>query len=142
MRDVTSRRGLQLVLTAIGAVATVAGSSAVVQGGANVLHGGDVSANVDSEFRFYASWYAVLGAMLLKAAHRPESEAPIIRACGAGFFVAACGRVLSMKSRGQPHTLFKILMAIEFVIPAVIIPWQSKVARAYATRSPRGGAAT
>src|SRR4051812_9846058 len=50
-----SRLGLQVVLATIGTVATVAGATAVVQGTANVVQGGDVSPNIDSEFRFYAS---------------------------------------------------------------------------------------
>ncbi len=124
----TSRRGLQAVLRAISVVAAVAGS-AVVQGGANVLDGGDLSANVDSEFRFYASWYAVFGVLLLGAAQRPESETVIVRACETGFGFAGASRLLSMKATGSPHVFFKILTVIEFVLPAVIIPWQSTVAR-------------
>ncbi len=131
---VTGRRGLQVVLSAIGVVATVAGSSAVVQGSANVLQGGKVSANVDSEFRFYASWYAMFGLVLLRAARRPESETVIVRACGAGFLVAASSRLLSMKATGPPHALFKTLTVIEFVVPAVIIPWQTKIAAGPARR--------
>src|SRR5256885_9670931 len=36
------------------------------------------SANVDSEMRFFASWYAVLGVLVLCAARRPESETTIV----------------------------------------------------------------
>ncbi len=124
-----SRRALQLVLRVIGIVATIAGTLGVMQGGANVLDGGKVSANVDSELRFFASWYAVLGVLVLRAARRPEADTTVIRACGAGFFVAACSRVLSWASVGKPHPSFRVLMGLEFAIPAVIIPWQTKVAR-------------
>jgi hypothetical protein len=44
-----SRRGLQVTLAAIGAVATVAGASGAMRGPAEVVKGGPVSANVDSE---------------------------------------------------------------------------------------------
>jgi hypothetical protein len=123
------RRGLQAVLGAIGTVATVAGTSAVVQGTANVLRGGNASANVDSEFRFYASWYAVFGVMLLGAARRPETETAVVRACGAGFLLAALGRVRSNRAMGRPHPLFLALNAAEFAVPAVVVPWQRVVAR-------------
>jgi hypothetical protein len=123
------RRGLQLALTTVGAVAVVFGALGVVKGGDGVLDGGKVSANVDSEMRFFASWYLVLGLLVLRAARRPESEATIVRACGAGFFLAACGRVLSMRALGPPSTLFKALTAIEFAIPAVILPWQHTIRR-------------
>jgi hypothetical protein len=71
----------------------------------------------------------VLGFLLLRAVRRPESEATIVRACGAGFLVAACGRALSMRALGPPSTVFKVLMAIEFAIPAVIVPWHESVRR-------------
>jgi hypothetical protein len=125
----TSRRALQAVLGAIGTVATVAGSSAVAQGAANVLHGGEVTPNVDSEFRFYASWYAIFGVLLLRAARRPESETAVVRAAAAGFLVAAIARLLSRRAVGRPHALFSVLTALEFGVPIVLIPWQRRVAR-------------
>ena len=122
------RRGLQTVLTAIGVVATVAGASGVLRGSAEVKGGGPVSAPVDSEYRFYAAWYPVLGVLLLRAARRPETETAIVRACAAGFFLAACGRVLSIRSLGAPNSVQKFLLGAELVIPAVVVPWQSAVA--------------
>src|SRR5256885_16052843 len=88
------------------------------------------SANVDSEMRFFASWYAVLGVLVLRAARRPESEATIVRACAAGFLLAACGRVLSTRALGPPSPVFKVLMGLEFAVPAVIVPWQVAISRA------------
>jgi Domain of unknown function (DUF4345) len=124
-----SRRRLQTLITGIGGVATVAGALGVVRGAASVLEGGSVSANVDSELRFHAAWYAVLGVLMLRAARHPEQETTVIRAAGAGFLVAACSRVLSWASVGKPHWWFRFLMALEFAIPAVIIPWQHRIAR-------------
>jgi hypothetical protein len=101
----------------------------VLRGAAEVTGGGPVSARVDSEYRFYAAWYPVMGVLLLRAARAPEREAVVVRAVGAGFFTAACGRVLSLRSLGPPNTLQKVLMAVEFAIPVVIVPWQAQVAR-------------
>jgi hypothetical protein len=123
----TSRRGLQATLAAIGAVATVAGTSGVVRGSAEIIGGGPVSARVDNEYRFYAAWYPVFGVLLLRAARQPEREALIVRAAATGFLIAAGGRVLSIRKLGQPNSLQKVLMALEFAIPAVIIPWQAKL---------------
>lgn len=131
-----NRRGLQGVLAAIGAVATVAGASGVIRGAAEVINGGPVSANVDSEYRFYAAWYHVLGLLMLRAARQPESASTIIRAGGAGFLLAASGRALSARSLGPPHPLQRVLMGIEFAIPAVIIPWQHEVASGSHARRP------
>jgi len=123
------RSGLRLALAAIGAVATTFGTLGVVQGSRGVLNGGTVSPNVDSELRFFASWYAVLGFLLLRTVRRPEPETTIVRACGAGFLVAACGRALSIRALGPPSAVFKVLMAIEFAIPALILPWHEAVRR-------------
>ena len=123
------RRRLQLLLATIGAVATGAGLTSTLRGGASVVQGGPVSANVDSELRFYASWYVVFGALMLKAARRPEAEATIVRAGGAGFLLAACSRLLSRAALGRPHPSLEVLTAIEFAIPAVIVPWQAALAR-------------
>ena len=120
------RRGLQVVLTAIGVVATVAGADTMVRGARGVLHGGEVSSNVDSELRFYATWYVVAGQLLLKAARRPESHPQIVGACGVGFFAAACARLLSIRTVGWPHVFFRVLTAIELAIVGVI-PWQRRV---------------
>ena len=118
-------------------MAVVEGARGVLQGTDQVIAGGRPSANVDSEYRFYSAWYCVLGIVLLRAGRRPEAATTTVRATGAGFLMAACGRVLPMRCRGQPHPTQKILMGLEFGIPAVIVPWQAAVARG--TGSSRGG---
>ena len=74
-----TRRGLQLFLTVLGAIALVMGVVGVVTGGAGVLDGGHVSPNVDSEIRFFAAWYAGAGVLLLRVRHRVETETTLIR---------------------------------------------------------------
>jgi len=132
-----ARRGLQVVVTVLGIVAVAAGGHTVLIGGDSVLNHGDVSAGVDSELRFYAAWYVVAGALLLRAVHRIESEALVVRAVGAAFFLAGSGRLLSLVTVGRPHAFALVLMIIEFVIPVGIVPWQAAVARSAGTREPR-----
>lgn len=91
---------------------------------------GPVSANVDSEYRFYSSWYHVLDVLLLVAARRPEADTRIVRACAGGFLLAACGRALSIRVAGRPHRFQTVLVALEFVISVVVVPWRERVARA------------
>ncbi|MBA2624058.1 MAG: DUF4345 domain-containing protein [Acidimicrobiia bacterium] len=124
-----SRRGLQVALATIGSVATGFGAAGVAMGAHGVMGGGRVPANVDSELRFFAAWYTVLGILVLGAARRPESAAATVRACGGGFLLAACGRVLSMRAVGPPSTLFRVLTGVELAVPAVVIPWQGRVRR-------------
>jgi Domain of unknown function (DUF4345) len=65
-----SRRGLEVFLTILGAVALGFGALAVVTGTAPIPDGGAAPVRVDSEFRFYAGWYAAAGVVLLRAARR------------------------------------------------------------------------
>ncbi|MGH8982743.1 MAG: DUF4345 domain-containing protein [Acidimicrobiia bacterium] len=123
-------RGLQVVLTILGVVAIGAGTLALVTGAALVPGGDEVTASVDSEFRFYAAWYVGAGVVALRAARRVESEGRTIRALCAFLFLAACARALSIIVVGAPQAWFLVLMGIEFVIPAVIVPWQAAVAEA------------
>lgn len=122
-------RALQVLLTTLGLVAIVFGAVTVLSGGALILDAGDVSASVDSELRFYAAWYVGLGVLLLWTVRRVESAGTTIRAVCAVLLLAAAGRVLSIIAVGTPHPLYLTLMAIEFAIPLVIVPWQAVVAR-------------
>jgi hypothetical protein len=134
-------RGLRILLTIVGVVMMVAGSLSVVFGASSVPRVGDVTADVDSEMRFYAVWYVVAGAFLLRATRRLESEAWTIRLVAAAFFVAGCSRILSWVVVGRPYTSQLILMVIELILPLVVIPWQAAVTRrARNVRSARGPA--
>jgi hypothetical protein len=123
-----SRRGLQATLTILGVTAVTFGALTVLTGAAGVVAGGPVSASVDSEMRFYAAWYLAAGVLLLRTVARVESEGATIRAICAVLFLAACARVVSLLAVGAPHPIFLVLMAIEFAIPAVVVPWQAAVA--------------
>jgi len=124
-----SRQALRSALTGLGALATVAGASGMIRGASEVVEAGPFSANVDSEYRFYAAWYHLVGLVLLRAAQRPEDARPVVRAVAAGLLAAASARVLSIRAMGRPHPYQRALMAAEFAIPAVIVPWQARVAR-------------
>ncbi|HEV3474153.1 MAG TPA: DUF4345 domain-containing protein [Actinomycetota bacterium] len=124
-----TRRGLQFVLRILGAVAVVFGSLTVFLGSDSVLGGGPVSPTIDSELRFYAAWYAAAGVVLLRAAPRVEAAGGTIRGFGAVLFICGVARLLSLITVGTPHPISVALMVLEFVIPAVIVPWQAAVAR-------------
>ena len=113
----------------------VAGSLSVVFGASSVLDSGDVTADVDSEMRFYAVWYVVAGAFLLRATRRVEAETWTIRLVAAAFFVAGCSRILSWVVVGRPHLPQLILIVIELILPLVVIPWQASVARGAASET-------
>jgi hypothetical protein len=123
------RRGLQTLLTAFGVVAVTFGALSVLMGGAFVLNVDSVPPSLDSEHRFFAAWYVVAGALVLRSVRRVESETTIVRAVCAGLFLGGCGRILSLITVGAPHLNYVVLMVLELVLPVVIVPWQAAVAR-------------
>jgi len=122
-----SRRGLQVLLAAMGVVATAAGADGVLRGASGVRTGGPVSANVDSEFRFFAAWYATAGAAMLDAARAPEGATKAVRMSCGGLLAGAIGRALSSRRFGRPSPLYRILMAIEIALPALVLVWHNRV---------------
>ena len=125
----TARRGLQALLTVMGAVMVVAGAATVLLGADSVSGEGIATPDLDSELRFYAVWYVVAGIALLRAIHRVESATFVVRLVAAGFFAAGCARVLSWVVVGEPHLVAVVLMVLELVLPVVIVPWQAAIAR-------------
>ncbi|MGH3713336.1 MAG: DUF4345 domain-containing protein [Micromonosporaceae bacterium] len=123
-----ARRGLQTLVVLLGTVAVVFGGLSVVTGAGYVWQAGDVSASVDSEFRFYAAWYVGAGVILLSTVRRLESAGSAIRLVCAVLWLGACGRLLSLVTVGPPDRLYLILMAVEFGIPVILVPWQAWVA--------------
>lgn len=133
-------RGLRVLWTFLGVVAVVFGSMTVLTGGALIPGIGGVPASVDSELRFYGAWYVGAGVVVLRSVRHIESEGRVVRAVCVVLVLAALGRVLSIVSVGKPHTLYVVLMVIEFAIPVVVLPWQAAVARradAASSRTPR-----
>lgn len=123
------RRALQTCVAALGVVAVVFGLVGVFTGPSLIRDAGTVSPSVDSELRFYAAWYVGAGALLLWTVPRIEIEGRLIRGVCAVLVLAAAGRVVSLVVAGKPHALYLVLMAIEFAIPIVVVPWQAAVAR-------------
>ncbi len=124
-------RGLRILWTILGVVAVVFGSLTVLTGGALIPGVGDLPASVDSELRFYGAWYVGAGVVVLRSVRHIESEGRLVRMVCAILVLAALGRVLSMAFVGRPHTLYVVLMVIEFAIPVVVLPWQAAAARRF-----------
>lgn len=111
----------------------VAGGSTVLLGVDSLLGAEETSAVVDSEMRFYAVWYVVAGFLLWRAGGKLEEEVWTIRVVAFAFFAAGCARSLSWLVEGAPHPSQLVLLVIEFVLPLVIIPWQSAVRKGMPT---------
>lgn len=129
------RRGLQVVLALLGALAIALGLVTVTTGAAHMPDGGGVSASVDSELRFFAVWFVVAGVLALRASASPEHATGLVRALCVALVLGGLARLWSIVTVGTPHPIFVANMAAEFLIPGVLLPWQSVVARRSADRS-------
>jgi hypothetical protein len=114
------------VLRVAGAVAALAGTHQVATGIRGV-RGLDPSirpagsANLDSELRFYAAWYAAAGAMMLRESARPQPDEATVRLLGAAWLAGAAGRVASLNRVGRPDGLFLGLLGAECAVAAVLL---------------------
>jgi hypothetical protein len=107
----------------------VAGLVTVVVGAPSVPDEGTFTADLDSEMRFFAVWYAAAGVQLARALPAIENEGFLVRWVAGAFFAAGLSRALSWATVGEPHTFQQILMGIELALPVVLVPWQAAVAR-------------
>ena len=134
MSSAMPRRALQVFLTILGSVAVVSGTVTMLFGVESIIGAKPAGPTADSEMRFFAVWYAGAGVVLLRAVPRVETHSTIVRAVGALFFLAGCGRLISLLVVGKPHQFSLWLMAIELSLPFVIVPWQALVARQPSSR--------
>ncbi len=86
---------------------------------------------MDSELRFYAPFWGAYGITLLAIARYPARYRRLVIPATATFFIGGIGRAISWAEIGPPHPFFLSLMAIELVLPTVIIGLWMAVRREY-----------
>ncbi len=122
-------RVLRALLALIGLVALFFGAWGIVGGPGQIPGADHLSPNLDNELRFFAAWYAVAGLLFLRVATRLSTETLLLRVLCLGFFAGACGRLFSWISVGRPHWSQIMLMAVEFALPLILLPWHAAVLR-------------
>ena len=85
--------------------------------------------NADNVYRFLSGLYFTVGVLFLWVIPRVEAETVLVRILSGGVALGALGRVLSMLQVGRPALLFQIDVAIETIIPLVVVLWQARLAR-------------
>jgi len=82
---------------------------------------GFASPDVDSELRFYSIFWIAYGVVLFRTAGDLSAHPRLVPLLAALFFAGGVGRLFSLWSVGQPHTLFVTLMAVELALPPLLV---------------------
>lgn len=92
---------------------------------------GDSSAtpNVESELRFYATFWTGFGVLALYAARRPEQETLLLRGLSLFLFLGGIARLFAWLGSDRPDTQFLVLMALELGLPLFIVWAQARLPR-------------
>ena len=130
-RSLPYLRGLLFVF---GAVAIVAGAWTVVAGSESIPSAGDLNANVESELRFYSTWWIAAGVFLVWLAPRVEERTRELRVFCALLALAATSRVFAVIDTDWPSTGQTILMVVEYALAVLLPLWQALARRATAER--------
>jgi hypothetical protein len=130
MSPEAERRLLRGLMVLVGVVPILAGAFAVATGTDGVLGDDGASTNVDSEFRYFASFYVAFGAAALYLAPRVERETKAVRALALVLFAGGVARGIGWASTDRPDDQLLVLLCLELLIPPLLVVWQRRVARA------------
>ena len=116
------------VLRAGGLVATGAGIHTALSGARSVPgYSGLADARLESELRFYGTFYSAYGIALWRAAAYAEQDTARVRALAAVLFAAGAARAAAWWCAGRPSPHQLGLLALELTGPPLVVAWQSRL---------------
>lgn len=131
MSALRSRRALRITLGVVAAIPFASGLGAIIGGPASLPgQPGEVSATLDSEYRFVnVIWFGV-APLVWASLPRVEERTAVLQAVGGAAFAGGLARLLSLRAKGRPHPMMLAALGVELgVVPALMV-WQAAVARA------------
>ena len=121
-------RALRIFLAGV-AVLGIASGAATIAGGSHIIPGdGRPSPSIESELRFFATWWLAAGVFVAWVLRDLERRGRELRAFLALVVLAGIARALAWADAGRPATLFVVLMVIELVLPPPVAVWHARVA--------------
>lgn len=111
----------------VASVSLFLGGTGVFWGAVEHTGGDAVAAALDSQYRYLAAVYFVVGAMILWSAGDVKGRAVLLRFGMLGWFVGGLARGLSWMTVGEPADWQVSGMVIELVVPVVMLLWQGRV---------------
>jgi hypothetical protein len=122
-------KAFQVVLVLLGLFVAGTGLLEVVLGPSVLLPGSPrPEPTLDSNYRFFAAMWLAVGVALLSVVPRVREATTVLRFVSAAVFVGGLARIASWLAVGQPHALMLVLLAIELIVPPVLVLWQRRLA--------------
>jgi hypothetical protein len=118
---------MALALRVLAVVPIVGGLATVVFGSEIVRGHGASDAGVESELRFYATFYAGFGAYLWWIASAIAERGRELRAAAALLFCGGLARAVGVAVDGVPEADYLVLMGIELTLPWILVLWHSRL---------------
>lgn len=120
-------KAFSIALKVLGTVILAISITHVLIGPAWMPEVGAINANIDSQHRFYTAMFGFFGVALWWASKNLPTRLPIVKMTAVMFLVGGGARVLSILMTGLPHWFYLVLLAVEFIAPAVILIWASQL---------------
>lgn len=138
MTPANEKRALQLVMLAACIVPLTAGPMGIWRGAAWMAHGAEVSADLDSHFRYMSGIFTGVGLAFLSCIRTIETKSVRLRLLGACVVIGGLARALSWAQLGPPDLGNRFGLVMELVVVPLILLWQWRLARRWATTPYRG----
>lgn len=122
------RRLFQAFLTLFGVIVIGISLAHFAIGPDAVIGGSPANATSDGEDRFYAGIFLGYGVALLWCARDVKRKAGYITLLAAVFFVGGIGRLIALIAVGVPHPFFVAMLAVELVLPPLMVLVARRVA--------------
>ncbi|MFL1377710.1 DUF4345 domain-containing protein [Nocardiopsis protaetiae] len=113
---------LGLIVVATGAVDLVSGTAALPGDTA-------VSTEVDSNYRFFAGVWLGLGIAMFVILRRITEHTALLLVITGAVFLGGLGRLVSLLLVGVPTPFMLGLLAVELIVPPVLVIWQARLRR-------------
>ena len=134
-------RALRVFLGGVALFGIVTGAMTIVGGSDIIPEGGRPSASIESELRFFATWWLAAGVFVAWVLRDLERRGRELRAFLALVVLAGVARVLAWADAGRPDTLLVVLTAIELGLPPLVALWHARLTQGTVppTRRDSGG---
>jgi hypothetical protein len=120
----------RIVTIIVGLIPLFLGGTGVFFGAAEHSGGTDVAAALDNQYRYLAGVYVAVGLMILWSVGDIKGRAMLLRFAMLGWFLGGLARIVSWMTVGEPASWQVSGLAVEMVVPVVLILWQRRVIKA------------